>query len=61
MPKKIIGSVSFMNDAGGRLADRLAHGVEAARRQTSKPAPVDAEPPRSEAERELMQALRRVK
>ena len=53
--------LSFMNDAGGRLADRLAHGIEAARRQTSKPAPVDAEPPRSEAERELMQALRRVK
>lgn len=53
--------LAFMNETGGRLADRLASGIDASRRQTQKPIASDGEQPRSEAERELMQALRRVK
>jgi hypothetical protein len=59
--RALADELSFMNETGGRLADRLAGGIETARRQAPKAVPAEAEPPRSEAERELMQALRRVK
>jgi hypothetical protein len=59
--RSLADELAFMAETGTKLADRLAGGIEAGRRQSPKPVGVGAEPPRSEAERELMQALRRVK
>ncbi|HYM33324.1 MAG TPA: DUF6468 domain-containing protein, partial [Candidatus Cybelea sp.] len=56
--------LSLINDSGSRIAERLAESIDSSRRVAAQRPSVIAsvqEPHRSEAERELMQALRRVK
>jgi hypothetical protein len=50
--------LAFLNQRGDRLADRLDAQVRAARPMQADPEPAEAPRPRSQAERDLLKALR---
>jgi hypothetical protein len=50
--------LSFLSQRGERLADRLDGQVRVARPLAAEPDPVDTPRPRSQAERDLLKALR---